>query len=452
MRLFWLTARIAVLFALLMTLLLAASLHLFSRIMGGEVMQEIDIARTREAVLVAKKLEELCPEGRFDNPACRDFLRSIENEEGTWLAVLDPTGRVLAGRLGHALPKHLPWRTVEIEGRTCQIGGPPGLLARVPVLAQGRTVATLETARRYHSRESHQAFLHGLLAIGLTGLVGIVLLSLYLTRPIRRMSRSMDRIASGDLEHRVNAGGRDEVAAMGQSFNAMADQVQEMVRGQKELLAGVSHELRSPLARMKMSLELLREGGAPRERLEDLESDVDAVDSLVEELLVASRLDFDAAPIEPREIPLDALARQAWARIAEEADRAGMALEVRIADDARTIVIDPALGVRVLGNLFENAVRHAGRGAVVLASRRVAGDVEVSVDDEGPGVPEAHLTRIFEPFYRVDPSRSRKTGSVGLGLGIVKRAVEAHGGRVRAERGARGGLAVSFRLPFARQA
>jgi two-component system, OmpR family, sensor kinase len=450
LRLFWLAAHTALLFALLIGILLALALHLFGRVVGTDVVNEIGTLRVRQGVLLAERLEAVHGQVPFDRAACLALLRSAEAEHGMEIALSDSSGHSLAGadRRPTYIP-HGPWRGIDVDGRACQIAGPPGLQIRIPVLENGRQVATLTMTGALHSRESHRAFLHGLIVIGLAGLVGVVLLSLYLTAPLRRMSRSMDRIASGDLEHRVGTRGRDEVAAMGESFNAMADRIQGMVRGQKELLAGVSHELRSPLARMKVSTELLREGGAPRERLADLEADVDAVDQLVEELLIASRLDFGAASIKPEEVSLQELASEAWARVATDAEKAGMTLWLGIADDARTLRVDPSLGLRVLGNLFENAVRYADRGVVTLASRRVDDGIEVSVADEGPGVSDPHLNRLFEPFFRVDPSRSRKTGSTGLGLMIVQRAVQAHGGQVRAARAAGGGLVVTFRLPVA---
>lgn len=114
---------------------------------------------------------------------------------------------------------------------------------------------------------------------------------------------------------------------------------------------------------------------------------------------------------------------------------------------AAALRVDPSLGLRVLGNLLENAVRYAGRGAVTLSTRRVNAGVELSVADEGPGVSDQHLHRLFEPFFLVDPSRSRKTGASGLGLMIVQRAIQAHGGQVCAARSVGGGLAVTCWLP-----
>lgn len=301
----------------------------------------------------------------------------------------------------------------------------------------------------FHGQAAHDAFVVTTLQFSAVAVLCLIVLALFVTRPLRRLSRSMDRIAAGDLEHRIAVRGRDEVAAMGHSFNAMAERIRAMILGQKELMAGVSHELRSPLTRMKLSLELLRSGTpeADREsRIADLESEVDALDALVEELLLASRIDLGAMPLKLEELDLAEVADQAWTRVSMDAEPRGVVLEVRAEEGARTIYADRALVLRVLGNLFENAVRYAGEGRVTVTSTRRADRLEISVADEGPGVDEADLAHLFEPFFRADRSRSRKTGAGGLGLMIVRRAVEAHGGGVEARRRDPRGLAVSFDL------
>jgi len=126
-----------------------------------------------------------------------------------------------------------------------------------------------------------------------------------------------------------------------------------------------------------------------------------------------------------------------------------MSLERRIDCTARHLLVDHALIVRLLSNLLENAVRYAGRGRILLAAERRGGLATIRISDEGPGVDHEHLDRLFEPFYRADPSRSRRTGASGLGLMIVRRAVEAHGGTVHAEPASSGGLAVILELPAA---
>jgi len=295
--------------------------------------------------------------------------------------------------------------------------------------------------------EAHHSFVVTVLWIGLVAMGLLIALSIYVTAPLRRMSRSMDRIAAGDLEHRVTVRGNDEGAAMGRSFNAMAERVRGMIVGQKELTAGVSHELRSPLARMKVSLELMREGKDSRATLTDLEADVDEIDSMVEELLLAGRLDLGTTPLSMEVLSLEEVCDEAWTRVAGAARAQDVKLERLFTDDASHVHANRALIVRLLGNLFENSVRYAGRGKITVASNLHAERVHITVTDDGPAVETADLERLFEPFFRADRSRSRKTGAGGLGLMIVRRAVEAHGGNVEARRSDGRGLVVAFDLP-----
>ena len=297
--------------------------------------------------------------------------------------------------------------------------------------------------------DAHTSFVIAVLWISFVAMILLTALSVYVTTPLRRMSRSMDRVAAGDLEHRVAVRGRDEGAAMARSFNAMAERVRGMILGQKELMAAVSHELRSPLARMKVSLELIRERRGGADRIAELEAEVDAIDDLVEELLLSSRLDLGTSPLALEGLDLGDLCRAAWTRVTAQAATHGMTLELPWGEEGPQVQANRALAVRLLGNLFENSVRYAARGAVTVSAEKRAGRVHITVVDAGPGVEQADLGRLFEPFFRADRSRSRKTGAGGLGLMIVRRAVEAHGGKVLARRSGPQGLAVEFDLPAA---
>jgi len=294
---------------------------------------------------------------------------------------------------------------------------------------------------------AHDAFIVLVLQLAAVAMLLVIGLAVYVTAPLRRMSRSMDRIAAGDLEHRVKVRGYDEGAAIVRSFNSMAERVRGMIVGQKELMAAVSHELRSPLTRMKVSLELLRQGKGGPERVVDLESDVDALDALVEELLLASRIDLGSVPLELEALDIVEVCRKAWERVAERAAEQGTTLDLHCTDDARQVFADRALVSRLLGNLFENSVRYAGPGTVTVSSELRGDRIHITVADAGHGVEEADLARLFEPFFRADRSRSRKTGAGGLGLMIVRRAVEAHAGTVHAHRSNPQGLTITFDLP-----
>ncbi len=457
MKTFWLTAKIAAIFAGLLVLTLASTTHLFGKVVGRDLVKELVTARADTGAQVAEEVESLLAEHPMSDPAVDELLRERGRALGIQLVLMDEYGECMAssegGRWCRARRPGRGFkdaeRSVRARGRVARLGKHAGFEVFVPILVDGVEVGTLAMTTPDEPLPDRGVFVSGLIKIGAAGLVAAALLSIYLTGPLRRMRGSMDRIATGELDHRVHARGRDEVASMGRSFNTMADRIEAMIRGQKELMAGVSHELRSPLSRMKLSLELLRAQGADEKRIVDLESEVDALDGMVEELLVASRLDLGSQSLTPTACSLEELAGQAWSRVRDQAGEAGIELQTRVGAGADGLRVDRALGVRLLGNLFENGVRYAATGPIELGSSRDGERVVVTVRDRGPGVAEEHLARLFEPFYRADPSRTRKTGGTGLGLMIVRRAVEAHGGTVRAELPDSGGLAVVFDLPAA---
>ena len=259
-----------------------------------------------------------------------------------------------------------------------------------------------------------------------------------LTRRLEALKQGVEQFGSGQLHHRVQVTGHDEVAAVASSFNVAAARVEALVRSHQSLLANASHELRSPLARMKMAVSMLEDAPpAQRERLKrEIDTNVAELDALVEEVLLASRL--DAAPTPERNERVELLGMAA-----EEAARVDAAV-----DGAPTSVIgEDRLLRRALRNLLENARRYGGHEVEVVVEVR-AGRAEVRVCDRGPGVPEAMRERIFEPFFRL-PGHAEQAGGVGLGLSLVKQIAERHGGSVRCEGRDGGGSSFALSLPLA---
>ena len=457
MRTFWLTAKIGAIFAGLLVLTLASTMHLFGEVVGRDLVHELITIRADAGTVMAEEVERLLQTHEMDDREVIKYLHECAREQNIDLALLDLDGGCMATSRGgkRGCRRFLRERgggmrgerSVRSRGRICHLGVEGAFEVFVPILVDGVEVGTLAMTAPDEPGPDRGVFVSGLVKIGAAGLLAAALLSFYLTGPLRRMRGSMDRIATGELDHRVPTRGRDEVASMGHSFNTMADRIEAMIRGQKELMAGVSHELRSPLSRMKLSLELLRAQGADEKRIVDLESEVDVLDGMVEELLVASRLDLGSQTLEPTICSLDALACESWSRVRVQAEEAGIALETDIASDADEVLADRALVIRVLGNLFENSVRYAAVGSVKIRATRADDRVQIEVADQGPGVAPEHLEPLFEPFFRADPSRTRKTGGTGLGLMIVRRAIEAHGGTVRAVLPNQGGLSIVFDLP-----
>jgi len=264
-----------------------------------------------------------------------------------------------------------------------------------------------------------------------------------LTRRLEALKQGVEQFGAGELSHRVAISGADEVAAVASSFNVAAARVEALVQSHRSLLANASHELRSPLARMKMAVSMLDEATpAQRDKLKiEIDRNVAELDSLVEEVLLASRLDASQQdPLRRDRVDLLAVA-------AEEAARVDA-----IVDAQANIFVDgdERLLRRAIRNLLENAHRYGGGDFEVGLATRQAGParrlVVISVSDRGPGVPEAMRERIFEPFFRM-PGHAEQAGGVGLGLALVKQIAERHGGTVHCEIRDGGGSRFVVELP-----
>jgi signal transduction histidine kinase len=257
-----------------------------------------------------------------------------------------------------------------------------------------------------------------------------------LTRRLESLQRGVERFGAGSLGQRVDESGRDEVAKVARSFNQAAERVETLVRSHQSLLANASHELRSPLARLKMALAMLPQAeGTQRDTLRrEAEANIAELDALVEEVLLASRLDADAWTLKREPVELLGLAAEEAARV----DAQASGEPVSVSGDERLLR-------RALRNLLENARRY-GAGAIDAIVERDGRSVRLRVCDRGPGVPEAFRERIFEAFFRL-PGHAEREGGVGLGLSLVKQIAQRHGGEVRCEPRDGGGTCFTITLP-----
>ncbi len=262
-----------------------------------------------------------------------------------------------------------------------------------------------------------------LLAVGITlgllalaGAVGAWPLSARLTRRLERLRLRVEDLGGGDLGARAPVEGRDEVADLARSFNRAASRIQQLVESQRRQLAFASHELRSPLARLRVSLELLAGDAELKARAAQ---DVAELDGLIDELLESSRLEARSGAERRDEVDLRALAAEEAARVGAEAE--GKA--VVVLGDARLLR-------RLLRNLLDNARRHGGGSAVTVSVEPREGGARLSVADRGPGIAADERERVFEPFYR--PRGTPETGAgYGLGLALIRQIARAHGGEAR---------------------
>ena len=239
-----------------------------------------------------------------------------------------------------------------------------------------------------------------------------------LTRDIEKLEASVAALGAGDLAARVDVRGKDEVGRLAETFNRSAGRIETLVRANRSLLANASHELRSPLARLRMSAESLGPE-TPANAREEIARNVRELDALVDEILIASRLEARPDQVTLEEIDMRALAAEECARGAADL-HAGPGSETPVRCDARLLQ-------RLMRNLIENANRHGGGARVEAAVYASDGRMIFEVCDRGPGVPDSERERIFEPFYR-PAGASERVGGVGLGLALVRQIAQAHGG------------------------
>lgn len=286
----------------------------------------------------------------------------------------------------------------------------------------------------------------GLGAMGLSILFWLPLVR-GITRSISQITRATEQVAEGNFDIRVDATRRDELGRLGHAINAMSERLAGFVSGQKRFLGDAAHELCSPLARIEVALSILETRADPalQPRIADVREEAQEMASLVNEILSFSKASLRGKEIVLDTVPLAELARKVAAR--EAAD--STPVHVEIAEELQAQA-DPALLGRAVANLIRNAIRYAGEaGPITVRAEAQQERIFLTVTDAGQGIPEEALPRIFDPFFRLDSSRSRDTGGFGLGLSIVQTCVQACGGSVLARNVAPSGLQVEITLKCA---
>lgn len=383
-----------------------AILFLFGVLLGvAFLVVPSDEGRGLDAL--AKVAEQVLPDPSAPLEEVVALLTRLNEELDVSATVWSETGELVASA-GDALPPPQPQWT---ESRF------------VPSRGAGLTVALALSDGRWvvarHRRQTHASvgFLGALMLLGVAVAVGAYPLVRRLTRRVERLQRRVDALAAGELGARVDVEGKDEVAELAKSFNRAAERIERLIDAQKTLLAGASHELRSPLARIRVASELLGDEVSPALR-ERIAKDISELDELLGELLLASRLDTLQGVESEDEIDLLAVA-------AEEASSFG----AEVFGTPVTIRGDVRLLRRLIRNLLSNARRYAAGSAIAIeVAPAPSGGATLSVTDGGPGIPESERERIFEPFFRGSTAESSAEEGVGLGLSLVERIAELHGG------------------------
>ena len=340
------------------------------------------------------------------------------------IAVFGPGGELIAAA-GTPLPPEL----IEDVRDRHSGGGLHGFVARLP---DGRYVAARLDMPFGPGRGSFLRYLA--LVAAVAGLAAFPVVR-HLTRRLEGLRRGVEAWGAGALDRRVAVEGKDEVAAVAATFNQAADRIERLIAAHRSLLANASHELRSPLARLRIAIDLYALS-AGEERKREIVRNLGELDGLVEEILLASRLDHN-----DRLDPVEAV--DLLALTAEEGARNGVAVN----GEPATVQGDPRLLTRLVRNLMQNALRH-GAPPVTAVLASADGTVELRIRDHGPGIPAGEHERVFEPFYR--PSgRGETAGGWGLGLSLVRQIARHHKASVRIETPADGGACFVVAFPKA---
>lgn len=379
----------------------------------------------------------------------RRWLRGIDRRELVPVLLLDAESNDLLGRpVRERLVERLQ-RDEErgrLHRRFAEIRLADGSGYRLVMDFQGATLARLLARPRVLA-------LPFIVAALVSGLV-CFLLARYLTAPLARLRRATEAYANGDLDTRVMphmGRRRDEIAELGQAFDRMAGRLQVLMTSQRQLLSDVSHELRSPLARLHVALGLARQRaeGRASEELDRIEREAERLNDLIGQLLSLARLESGISAPGREPVDLTGLLSGVVADANYEARNSRRRVEFSV-PAAVVVEGNGDLLQSAFENIIRNAVRHTAEGTTVTIGldRDPSGSGWcITVQDQGPGVPDDMLVKLFEPFVRVGDARDRASGGYGLGLAIARRAILAHGGEIRASNLPSGGLRIEVRLP-----
>src|SRR5579862_4734416 len=395
----------------------------------------------------------------------RKYLRSVHDDQHIRLFIFDDQGRELLGRKLPDWIEHMGRSKIRTADSFWGRFGPGKFLQQTITADNGRRYVLIIDL----PPEEHPFFgPHGVPGLGIliaiisSGLVCYIL-ARYLTSPIVQLRGATQKLASGDLTARAGVPGsrrHDEMAELMRDFDRMAERLENLVNAQSRLLTDISHELRSPLARLNVALELARQRSGPEavSALDRIDREANRLNELIQKLLTIARLEAGGESIEKVPVRLENIIHEIAKDAAFEAQSRGCEVEATIVDDC-VVVGSRSLLHSAIENVVRNAIRYTQEGTNVDVRLEQGVGLQkdgpgspqavVRVTDSGPGVPEDALDKLFRPFYRIDDARGRQTGGVGLGLAITDRAVRLHVGTIRVSNRPQGGLMVEIRLPLA---
>lgn len=387
-------------------------------------------------------------------------LRHVHDVHGTQVSVYTLEGMLIMTNIRPALPPLSAPDFDKLEGGLFHPTGRGEKTTAAGLLLEGHPAAYVLMHRsRPGAAPIALRITVAVIAVLLVLGLGSLPIAHFITAPVERLTVAARLIGSGDLSVRtgISTGRRDEVGHLAVAFDEMAGRLERLVQTERELIANISHELRTPLSRIRVAAEIAEEGDPERAKtyLSEISVDLNELDRLIEDVLTVSRLDVAAAKGSPGSFPLRRERIDVCALVEKAADRFRMAnpeviLKTETSPPIRPLDADPAMLQRAISNLLDNAHKYSEPGEPIhLRCGESDGCVIIEVRDGGIGIDPEDLPRIFEPFFRTDRSRNRQAGGVGLGLALVRRIVNAHGGDIAVDSTRGRGTTFRIRLPAA---
>jgi len=387
------------------------------------------------------------------------FSTDLVEKSGIHLILFDPNGQALTRKRVPRRMQHMVQRAMRSGEVVMPMMGARNGLASAVRAPSGKTYfVVIKLPERPPSRQLLKGVTHGFLGWQLLILLTVTALVCYvlarsLTSPIGRLRQATRKFAAGDLSTRIGnqIKGKNELSGLAHDFDEMAGKIEDLVDSQKRLLRDISHELRSPLARLGIALELARQQGNPEgqnKALARIELEAERMNVMIGQLLNITRLESVSKDLPFQKFNLSGLLDNLVADANYEAERYQSKVVYKAADEVMYFGSRDLLA-QALENIIRNAVKYTDENSIVSVDLLVNTEsLMIQVADQGSGVPEETLPKLFEPFYRVADARDRQSGGTGIGLAIAERAVKLHAGTISARNRSNGGLLVEIILPI----
>ncbi|MCI0446220.1 HAMP domain-containing histidine kinase [bacterium] len=421
-------------FLVTMIIVVMLASHHFSR----NVRNELEDIFLSHAQFLAEQYRTDCGNlNSISTDSCRNFFRNFEKLEGLRLWVVDPQGKIIMTQEDRDLRIDADdiKNAEENEGIIMpRFRRPARVIVDVPDLPEKRYLVIEPSFRGHHRHFPRFPLIYSLIIVGIVAALLVLPLSHRITRRITELHQLAQDWAEGRLDRRAQVHGKDEIAQLATVFNSMAENLQKSLQQRKEYLALISHELKSPLARMRIALELLADKNETKpdvlEIIQGIKSEISESEQLIEQLLVLSRIEM-ALPSAIREaFDLNAVIKRAIDQVMPMAQVAVVDIVSELSSVPQ-VHGDASQIQRAIANVLENAVKYSPpESAILVKTKSDQKMVEISIADSGPGIPEQEREKIFEPFYR-GTQPEQKEGA-GLGLFIACRIIELHNGKIRA--------------------